>query len=100
MLETGIYTGEVIWYNDRRSYGFVRIDKDEIRGVVKFFNPLEGYGFIEIVDDPDMSDEFIHSRTLQACVLRTIAEGQPLLLHVSDDGKGPQATEVRILSVD
>ena len=159
MLETGIYTGEVIWYNDRRGYGFVRIDKDEIfihrtiltrfglnflysgdeitvqvmegetepyiqdiravvrkapkslpkdtppkadeiRGVVKFFNPLKGYGFIEIVDDPDMSDVFIHSRTLQACGLRTIAEGQPLLLHVSDDGKGPQATEVRILAVD
>ena len=159
MLETGIYTGEVIWYNDRRVYGFVRIDKDEIfihrtiltrfglnflysgdeitvqvmegetepyiqdiravvrkapkslpkdtppkadeiRGVVKFFNPLKGYGFIEIVDDPDMSDVFIHSRTLQACGLRTIAEGQPLLLHVSDDGKGPQATEARILSVD
>ena len=159
MLETGIYTGKVIWYNDKRGYGHVRIDKDEIfihrtiltrsglnslysgdeitaqvmegetepfiqdiravvrkapkslpkdtppkadeiRGVVKFFNPLKGYGFIEIADDPDMSDVFIHSRTLQACGLRTIAEGQPLLLHVSDHSKGPQATEVRILSVD
>ena len=159
MLKTGIYTGEVIWYNDKRGYGFVRIDEDEIfihrtilnrfglnflysgdeitvqimageseafiqdiralsrkapeslpkdtppdadeiRGIVKFFNPLKGYGFIEVVDDPDMSDVFIHSRTLRACGLRTIAEGQPLLLHVSDDGKGPQATEVRILAVD
>ena len=149
----------MIWYNDKRGCGFVRIDKDEIfihrtilnrfglnflysgdeitvqimagdeeafiqdiralsrkapeslpkdtppdsdeiRGIVKFFNPLKGYGFIEVVDDPDMSDVFIHSRTLQACGLRTIAEGQPLLLHVSDDGKGPQATEVRILAVD
>ena len=30
MLETGIHSGEVIWYNDRRGYGFVRIGEEEI----------------------------------------------------------------------
>ena len=159
MVKTGLTTGEVVWYNDRRGYGFVRLEddeifihrsvlvrfglnflysgdeitvqivegpdgpfiqdiravsrkapeslpkdtppkQDEVRGIVKFFNPLKGYGFISVEDQPNMSDVFIHSRTLQACGLRTIAEGQPLLLHISDDGKGPQATEVRILAVD
>ncbi len=158
MIKAGIHDGEVVWYNDRRGYGFVSIGKDEIfihrtvlerfglsflhsgdklkidvatnddgpaiteirgiereapaslpsdtepqenelRGIVKFFNPLKGYGFIEIEGgDKTKSDVFIHSRTLQACGLRTITEGQSLLLFVSDDGKGPQATEVRIIA--
>ena len=72
--------------------------ENELRGVVKFFNPLKGYGFIEVEGNEDASDVFIHSRTLQACGIRTIAEGQSLLLLVSDDGKGPQATEVRIIA--
>lgn len=72
--------------------------ENEVRGVVKFFNPLKGYGFIEVEDDESKADVFIHSRTLQACGIRNIAEGQSLLLCISDDGKGPQATEVRIIA--
>ena len=157
MVEAGLHNGEIVWYNEKRGYGFVRVGEDEIfihrsaleqfgltflhsgdkisfevavnkdgpaimalraverdappslpkdteprenevRGRVKFFNPLKGYGFIEILDDDEASDVFIHSRTLQACGLRTIAEGQSLLLFVSDDGKGPQATEVRVIA--
>ena len=157
MIVAGIHKGEVVWYNERKGYGFVSIGGDEIfihrsvlerfglaflhsgdkltivvatnhdgpaitdihsvereapaslpsdtalrenelRGTVKFFNPMKGYGFIEVEGDSSKSDVFIHSRTLQACGLRTIAEGQAILLFVSDDGKGPQATDVRIIS--
>lgn len=157
MITAGLHKGEVVWYNDRRGYGFVSIDGDEIfihrsvlerfglnflhsgdellmdiatnddgaaimeihsvtrtmpdslpvdtelrenevRGVVKFFNAQKGYGFIEVEDDDSKSDVFIHSRTLQACGIRNIAEGQSLLLCISDDGKGPQATDVRIIA--
>ena len=73
--------------------------ENEVRGIVKFFNPLKGYGFIEIQGAEEAGqDVFIHSRTLQACGIRSIAEGQNLLLLISDDGKGPQATEVRIIA--
>ena len=73
--------------------------ENEVRGVVKFFNPLKGYGFVEIQGEKEAGqDVFIHSRTLQACGIRAIAEGQNLLLLISDDGKGPQATEVRIIA--
>ena len=73
--------------------------ENEVRGIVKFFNPLKGYGFIEIQGAEEAGqDVFIHSRTLQACDIRSIAEGQNLLLLISDDGKGPQATEVRIIA--
>lgn len=157
MIKAGLNQGEVVWYNDRRGYGFVNIEGDEIfihrsaleqfgltflysgdvfgievaegddgpaiisiqsvrrdappalpsdttpeddekRGVVKFFNAQKGYGFVEITDDEDNYDAFIHTRTLQACGLRTISEGQHLLLYVSDDGKGPQATQVRVIA--
>ena len=157
MIIAGLQKGEVVWYNERRGYGFINIEGDEIfihrtvlerfglnflhtgdivmidvavndetpaiidlqsverkgpdslpkdtelrenevRGVVKFFNPIKGYGFIDIEGDDDSADVFIHSRTLQACGIRTIAEGQSLLLFVTDDGKGPQATEVRIIA--
>lgn len=159
MLQTGTHTGHVIWYNEQRGYGFVRIEtndifihrtvldrfglsflyagdmitvfvvtgangpyiqdirglsrkapdalpKDtapqqgEVRGIVKFFNAEKGYGFVEVIDGSNAQDVFLHSRTLQASGLRTIAEGQSLLMHISDDGKGPQATEIRILAPD
>ena len=73
--------------------------ENEVRGIVKFFNPLKGYGFIEIQGTEEAGqDVFVHSRTFQACRIRSIAEGQNLLLLISDDGKGPQATEVRIIA--
>ena len=156
-MEAGLNQGQVVWYNEKRGYGFVRIGGEEIfihrsvleqfglnflhsadiididvalgdegpaiialhsvtreappalpsdtapeenekRGVVKFFNNQKGYGFVEIIDNDDTYDAFIHTRTLQACGLRTISEGQHLLLHISDDGKGPQATQVRMVA--
>ena len=140
VIKAGLNTGEVVWYNARRGYGFVNIDGDEIfihrsaleqfglnflhsgdvisievavgddgpaiilihsvtrdspaplpsdtepevnelRGIVKFFNPQKGYGFVEIQSDDKHYDAFIHSRTLQACGLRLITEGQHLLLR-------------------
>ena len=30
MIEAGLNTGEVVWYNARRGYGFVNINGDEI----------------------------------------------------------------------
>lgn len=157
MIEAGLNKGEVVWYNERRGYGFVSIggeeifihrsaleqfgvhflhagdqitievavnndgaaiiglrgvmrdappalpvdtepEENELRGIVKFFNSQKGYGFVEVTDEDRKYDAFVHSRTLQACGLRTISEGQHLLLHVSDDGKGPQATTVRIIA--
>lgn len=159
MIETGIHNGEVIWYNDRRGYGFISIGEDEIfihrsvlekfgltflysgdqitvqvvvadntsaiteirsvareepvilpsdtklhedevEGIVKFFNPIKGYGFIALTGDAQATDVFVHSRTLQACDMRTLAEGQRILLSITDDGKGPQARAVRIIATD
>lgn len=71
------------------------IEENEVKGVVKFFNSAKGYGFIEIGGDE--RDVFVHLRTLRDCGIHNLKEGQRLLLHVTDEGKGPQAVGVRML---
>ena len=151
------YDGDVIWYNERRGYGFVRFEKDEIflhhsalsrfgletvypgdqlsvyldendcgpvikeiqaverakplsvaadaeigehevRGTVKFFNAYKGYGSVNIGENE--RDVFVHLRTLRNCGIHHLTEGQEILLHVTDEGKGPQAKEVKVFATD
>jgi len=70
--------------------------ENKVRGVVKFLNTFKGYGFVDI--GADKRDVFVHLRTLRNCGIHNLTEGQEILLHVSDEGKGPQATEVRLFS--
>ena len=55
------------------------------QGQVVWYNERKGCGFV-------------HLRTLRNCGIHNLTEGQQILLHVSDEGKGPQATEVRLFS--
>jgi cold shock CspA family protein len=40
-------------------------------------------------------DVFVHLRTLRNCGIHHLTEGQEILLHVTDEGKRPQAKEVK-----
>ena len=155
MENNTVKTGEVIWYNDHKGYGFVDVGEEEIflhrsalerfglstiyagdhlqvtiaknqrgiviqdivavercnsttipketkplpeevSGIVKFFNPAKGYGFIDT--GPGDADVFVHMRTLRNSGVHHLVEGQQLLLVVADDGRGPQATSIRLLA--
>ena len=155
MDEVNKQDGLVVWYNERKGYGFVHIGEqeiflhhsaldrfglvsvfpgdrltvpitenvrgavireilsiqrvqadsvpkntapgqDEVQGRVKFFNTFKGYGFIEI--GHDQQDVFVHLRTLRNCGIHNLIQGEKLLLNITDKGKGPQATEIRLLS--
>ena len=157
MTEDGKRQGQVVWYNERKGYGFVKVggeeifihhsaldqfglsaiypgdmltvcisendcgavihdilaiervkpksvpadaelSENEVKGVVKFFNTYKGYGFVDI--GADKRDVFVHLRTLRNCGIHNLTEGQQIPLHVSDEGKGPQATEVRLFRQD
>ena len=150
------YSGDVIWYNEMKGYGFVHfppddvflhhtiltrfglhtvypgdkltvylsknecgividdliaiertrppsssmasaVEDDEVKGVVKFFNTMKGYGFVSI--DAKEQDVFVHLHVLRECGIQNLTEGQEILLRVIDEGKGPMATEVKLFIV-
>ncbi len=62
-------------------------------GVVKWFNPDKGYGFIARPDGDE--DVFVHYYAIQAEGYRSLDEGQMVEFDVTQGPKGLQATNVR-----
>ena len=63
--------------------------------VVKVFNDIHGYGFVTAEDLNE--DVFVHSRVLNNCGFQPLMQGQKLLIHIDDSGRGPQVQAVRFL---
>src|SRR6476469_9882124 len=66
----------------------------EGKGVVKFFNPQKGFGFI--VRDDGGEDVFVHISAVEQAVLTDLADGQPLEFTLVDRGGRISATNLRI----
>jgi CspA family cold shock protein len=62
-------------------------------GVVKFFTPEKGYGFI--APDDGSRDLFVHYSAIQSDGFRTLEKDQPVEFDVVDSPKGPQAANVK-----
>ena len=71
-------------------------DRFTIRGIVKWFDPAKGYGFI-ITDDAD-GDILLHSTCLKAAGETTAREGATVECEVARREKGLQAT--KLISMD
>ena len=67
-----------------------------VSGVVKWFNPEKGFGFVELSDGS--GDAFLHGSVLTQCGIAAIQPGETLEVWVGPGHKGPHVTEV--LSVD
>jgi len=67
-----------------------------VSGVVKWFNPEKGFGFVELSDGS--GDAFLHGSVLTQCGIAAIQPGETLEVRVGPGHKGPHVTEV--LSVD
>ena len=67
-----------------------------VRGVVKWFSPEKGFGFLELSDGS--GDAFLHGSVLAQSGIGTIQPGDTLEVRVGPGHKGPHVTEV--LSVD
>ena len=65
-------------------------------GVVKWFNPTKGFGFI--VPDEGGNDVFVHVTALEAAGIPSIDEGDKITFDIEDDqrGRGKQATNVQL----
>ena len=67
-----------------------------VRGVVKWFNPVKGFGFVELSDES--GDAFLHGSVLTQSGITTVQPGEAVEVRVGPGHKGPHVTEV--LSVD
>ena len=68
---------------------------DRITVTVKWFNGDKGFGFIEREGGADV---FVHFSAIQGDGFRNLQEGQKVEFTVEKGPKGPQATNVTVLS--
>ena len=67
-----------------------------VRGVVKWFSPEKGFGFVELSDGS--GDAFLHESVLAQRGIGVVQPGDSLEVRVGPGHKGPHVTEV--LSAD
>ena len=65
-------------------------------GIVKWFNESKGFGFI--TPDDGSKDVFVHFSAINIEGFKTLAEGQRVIFNVEDGPKGPQASNVSIMT--
>jgi CspA family cold shock protein len=68
---------------------------DRIVGTVKWFNGSKGYGFITREGGPDV---FVHFSAIQGEGFKNLEEGQKVEFAVEQGPKGPQASNVTLMS--
>jgi CspA family cold shock protein len=67
-----------------------------IHGVVKWFSPEKGFGFVELSDGS--GDAFLHGSVLAQSGINAVEPGETVKVRVGPGHKGPHVTEV--LSLD
>jgi len=68
---------------------------ERIQGTVKWFNGSKGYGFLAREGGADV---FVHYSALQGDGYRNLEEGQKVEFSVEQGPKGPQASNVVVIT--
>ena len=63
-------------------------------GIVKWFNPTKGYGFIQ--PDQGGTDVFVHITALEAAGLRSLNEGQKVSYELATNKGKTSAANLKI----
>ena len=67
-----------------------------VKGKVKWFNGSKGYGFI--TRDDGEADVFVHFSAIVGEGYKSLEEGNAVEFEVTQGQKGPQATNVKLIS--
>ena len=67
-----------------------------VKGKVKWFNGSKGYGFI--TRDDGEADVFVHFSAIAGEGYKSLEEGNAVEFEVTQGQKGPQATNVKVIS--
>lgn len=67
-----------------------------MKGKVKFFNDLKGYGFVQPVDGG--ADVFVHYTGIKGTGRRTLKEDQIVEFDIVEGKKGPQAENCVVIA--
>ncbi len=70
------------------------MSSQRIKGVVKWFSPEKGYGFITQENGPDV---FVHFSAIQTSGYRKLEEGAEVEFEIVEGQKGKQANNVTTL---
>jgi len=62
-----------------------------VKGVVKWFDPQKGFGFIEMDGEKDI---FVHHTEIRSEGFKTLDEGQEVEFEIKNNEKGDYAANV------
>ncbi|MBU2446595.1 MAG: cold shock domain-containing protein [Bacteroidetes bacterium] len=65
------------------------------QGSVKWFNSAKGFGFIQQASGDDV---FVHFKSIIGDGFKSLEENDKVEYSVTEGTKGPQASEVRLIS--
>jgi len=66
-----------------------------MKGKVKWFNDQKGFGFIEVEGQKDV---FVHHSAITGEGFKSLREGDEVEFEVTQGAKGPQASNVKVVS--
>ncbi len=68
------------------------ISQHEIAAVVKWFNPIKGFGFVQPSDGSP--DAFLHISVVEQVGHRDLPEGTKIVCDIAEGRKGPQVAAI------
>ncbi len=84
--------GDMVIPGKRRRCQASSPDQDRVSGIVKWFDPAKGYGFIERGDGA--GDVFAHYSDVEYVGFKSLCKGERVEFRVVHDPRGDRAVQV------